>query len=516
MILFASMVLSSEIFKEDPSSKTEPPPRPNIVLLFTDDQTYNTIHALGNEIIHTPNLDRLVRAGTSFTHAYNMGGWNGAICVASRSMMISGEYIWRAQRQDSLWRQQDTTALNQTWGRLMAQRGYNTYMSGKWHVQAPADEVFDSARHVRPGMPPDAWINRQAAIQSQPQEGGAKASGYEPQDNTRLPGYNRPLSENDTSWSPTDTTFGGFWTGGKHWSEVVKDDALLFIEEAGAQPDPFFMYLAFNAPHDPRQAPQEYQDRYSVDDMPVPQNFLPEYPWKDSIGNSPTLRDESLAPYPRTKYAVKKHRQEYYSIITHLDEQIGKILDALEAADVMDHTYIFFTADHGLSVGQHGLIGKQSMFDHSIRAPFVVVGPDIPAGSTRDQDIYVQDAMATSLEVAGIEKPSHVDFASVIDIAQGQSRESHYDAIYGAYMDYQRMIRKDGYKLIVYPRINKVLLFNLEEDPYEINNLADHPEYAEQVKRLFQSLIALQKDMDDPLDLTSVYQANVEKKAAGK
>lgn len=218
------------------------------------------------------------------------------------------------------------------------------------------------------------------------------------------------------------------------------------------------------------------------------------------------MRDEALAPYPRTKYAVKKHRQEYYAIITHLDAQIGKIRDALEASGKMDNTYIFFTADHGLAVGNHGLIGKQSLFDHSIRVPFIVAGPGIPAGKTLDQDIYVQDVMATSLELAGIEKPPYVAFNSVIDLVKGTTDQSYYPAIYGAYMDYQRMIRKDGYKLIVYPRINKVLLFNLEKDPNEMNNLAGKPKHKKVAKRLFEDLIDLQETMGDKLDLREISQ----------
>ena len=203
---------------------------------------------------------------------------------------------------------------------------------------------------------------------------------------------------------------------------------------------------------------------------------------------------------------MKKHRQEYYALITHLDEQIRKILDALEASGTMDNTYIFFTADHGLAVGQHGLMGKQSLYDHSIRAPFMLVGPGIPAGQRLDQDVYVQDVMATSLEVAGLEKPPHVAFNSVIDLAKGDIRQSHYNAIYGSYMDYQRMIRKEGYKLIVYPRINKILLFDLKNDPNEITNLADDLKYAKKVKGLFNDLIDLQTSMGDPLDLSETYQ----------
>ncbi len=135
--IFAALILAATAYVDASNRQptlSEETASPNIVLLFSDDQTYHTIHALGNAVIETPNLDRLANRGTTFTHAYNMGGWNGAICVASRAMMISGRYIWQAQQQDSLWRQRDTVALHQTWGRLMAERGYNTYMTGNWHV----------------------------------------------------------------------------------------------------------------------------------------------------------------------------------------------------------------------------------------------------------------------------------------------------------------------------------------------------------------------------------------------
>ena len=501
-LLFIFIAMAFKTPSADKQKSKQQATRPNVVLLFTDDQTYNTIHALGNEVIRTPNLDRLVNAGATFTHAYNMGGWHGAICVASRSMMVSGEYLWRAKQQDSLWQAQDTTAIHQTWGRLMAKQGYATYMTGKWHVQAPAQEVFDQVTHVRPGMPPDPWVTGgggQKVAEAIRNRGDVDAA---------MPvGYNRPLREDDTSWSPTDTAMGGYWEGGKHWSEVLKDDAVGFIREASTQEAPFFMYLAFNAPHDPRQAPQEYIDQYPIEDIPVPESFLPEYPWKDSIGNSRSLRDEALAPYPRTEYAVKKHLQEYYASITHLDKQIGDILDALEASGKMDNTYIFFTADHGLALGRHGLIGKQNMYDHSIRVPLMLAGPNIPKGQTFDQDVYLQDVMATSLELAGIEKPAYVEFNSFLDIIKGETKESHYDAIYGCYIDHQRMIRKDGYKLIVYPRIDKVLLFDMEKDPKEMNNLAENPKHKKVIKSLFNDLMNLQKTMGDKLTLRETYQA---------
>lgn len=474
--------------------------QPNIVFIFADDQTYQTIHALGNETIQTPNLDRLVRDGATFTHAYNMGGWHGAVCVASRTMIISGTHVWRARQKEMRWQEKDSSAMRETWGRLMADRGYDTYMTGKWHVKVPAKEVFNDVKHERPGMPPDAWAKNAKKVMEAINNGGDV-------DAAMPVGYNRPKNVDDNSWSPYDSAFGGYWTGGKHWSEVVKDDALEFIHTASNKEKPFFMYIAFNAPHDPRQAPQEYLDKYPLENIKVPENFLPEYPWKDSIGVGRSLRDEALAPFPRTEYAVKKHIQEYYALITHLDHQIGQILDALEASGKADNTYIFFTADHGLALGRHGLLGKQNLFDHSIRVPLMVAGPGIPKGKRFDQDVYLQDIMATSLELAGIDKPDYVDFQSFLDIAQGKRAESHYDAIYGCYMHYQRMIRKGGYKLIVYPTISKMLLFDLRNDPGEMKNLADDPAYRHIVKALFADLVKLQESMGDELDLGKVHQA---------
>jgi arylsulfatase A-like enzyme len=469
--------------------------KPNIVFLFADDMTYTAINALGNSNIETPNLDRLVNKGTTFTHAYNMGGWNGAVCLASRAMIISGRYLWRANEFQKNWRQKKQATYQDSWSKLMEKAGYNTYMTGKWHVAAPADTIFQQAKHIRPGMPSYGWGAKGKPANNKNADGKPN----------RPPGYNRPLSEDDDSWSPTDTQYGGFWKGGKHWSEVLKDDALSFIEDAKGKENPFFMYLAFNAPHDPRQAPQAYMDKYPIDKIEAPKSWLPVYPYKDEIGNSPNLRDEALAPFPRTEYAVKKHIQEYYAIISHLDTQIGEILDALEASGKMDNTYIFFTADHGLSVGKHGLLGKQNMFDHSMRVPFMVMGPDVPQNKKISTDIYLQDVMPTSLELAQIPQPDYVEFNSLLPQIKGSQTKGNYAEIYGAYVNFQRMIRKDGFKLIVYPNAQKILLFDMENDPEEMQNIADLPENKEKVKSLFQDLINLQAKMDDQLDLKPLF-----------
>ncbi|MFW6100356.1 MAG: sulfatase-like hydrolase/transferase [Bacteroidota bacterium] len=452
------------------SCKEKKKEKPNILFIFADDQVYNTIHALGNEEIQTPNLDKLVQEGTSFTHAYNMGAWHGAVCVASRTMLVTGEFLWNARESES--NLDSLAGENHLWSQMLSEQGYDTYFSGKWHVKVNADSVFDHTRHIRPGMP-----------------------------ETVPEAYNRPVKGEEPQWSPYDKSLGGFWEGGKHWSEVLGDDAKDFLQNASQQEDPFFMYLAFNAPHDPRQSPKKFVDMYPREDIKVPENFMPEYPFKEEIGSGEDLRDERLAPFPRTEYAVKTHRQEYYAIISHMDRQIGRILKALEESGKADNTYIFFTADHGLACGHHGLMGKQNMYDHSVRAPLIVVGPDIPKDRKLDMNVYLQDIMPTTLNLAGMEKPEYVEFSSLLPNIRGERNSSAYDNIYGGYRDLQRMIRDDEYKLIAYPAAEELRLYNISKDPLEMDDLADEPEQQERIERMFHELEELSVQMGDTLKL---------------
>ncbi|MEM9329420.1 MAG: sulfatase-like hydrolase/transferase [Bacteroidota bacterium] len=472
----------------------EAPAKPNILFIFADDLTYSSIAALGNDEIQTPNLDRLVAGGTSFTNAYNMGGWNGAICVASRAMLISGLSVWRAQQQSDRWR--EGQEFDRSWGQRMSRAGYQTYMSGKWHVTAPSDSIFQTVAHERPGMPRDFWRDRKQADYNDP----------ELDLNTVMPvGYNRPLATDDNSWSPTDPQFGGFWEGGTHWSEVVRNDAVQFMDSAQQKGDPFFLYLAFNAAHDPRQAPQEYVDMYPLDNIGLESSFAPLYPYRYDIGCGPGLRDEALAPFPRTEYAVKVHKQEYYALITHMDEQIGQILQRLEETGEKDNTYIFFTADHGLSVGRHGLIGKQNMYQHSMKVPLIVNGPGIPANEIRDQQVYLQDVMATALELGGADGMEAVEFKSLMPIINDAATGDNYEPVYGCYTRLQRMVIKDDWKMILYPEISKVRLYNLVEDPEEINDLGEDPGQEARIRGLFTELLKLQQQMGDELDLSEAF-----------
>lgn len=447
--------------------------KPNLLFIFADDMTYDAIRAVGHEEVRTPNLDRLVQRGTTFTHAYNSGSWSGAVCVASRNMLISGRQLWHANRLvNNKEANGEFVAAGKTWPQLMATAGYRTYMTGKWHVKARAEEIFDVVGNVRPGMPRSV---KEA--------------------------YNRPIEGQPDPWDPTDRSLGGFWEGGKHWSEVGADVATGFLQQAAKSEQPFFIYLAFNAPHDPRQAPQEFLDLYPAEKIKIPESFLPRYPYCDQIGNPHKLRDENLAPMPRTKHAVQVHRREYYALITHMDAQIGRVLDALEKSGKEDNTHVVFTADHGLAVGKHGLFGKQNMYDHSVRVPFIVAGPGVARGARNDAPIYLQDVVPTSLEWAGAEVPAHIQFQSIKPHLEGTGRKREY--VYGAYLGLQRSITADGHKLIVYPNANRMRLYHVAEDPHELKDLleGDGEGARKRAAQLLKLLRQVQPEFGDTLEL---------------
>lgn len=450
--------------------------RPNILFIFADDLAPEVMSYYGGQA-RTPHLDRLARRSVVFTNTYNMGSWTPAVCVASRAMLNTGRFLWNAQALDS--RLPDEVEGGRMWSQRFQQAGYATYFTGKWHVHVGAESVFDYVGTVRGGMPHQNELGTVA-------------------------GYNRPQSEAEyaSGWAPWDPQYGGYWEGGIHWSEITGDESVAFLEQAADDTRPFFAYLAFNAPHDPRQAPREQVEQYSLDEIEVPENYLEAYPFRDDIGAPHSLRDERLAPMPRTEFAVRVQRREYYAIITHLDKQVGRILDALEASGKADNTYIIFSADHGLAVGRHGFMGKQNSYEHSVRSPLFISGPGLSPGGTKiDDPLYIQDIMPTALELAGIPIPVYVEFRSLVSHLIGHP-ERQWPSIYNAYLDQQRMIRRGDHKLMVYPGINRVRLYNLKEDPWELNDLSSRPESRPILHDLLSELRIWQKECNDPLKIS--------------
>lgn len=448
----------------------EKPSKPNILFLYLDDLSFDAVGAYGNQEIKTPNIDALAQQGVLFENAYNMGGWNGAVSIASRSQLLTGRYVWRANQAEKT-RYTKELASEVLLPQILKNAGYSTFMTGKWHVaHITPNQVFDQVELLRAGgMPADT-----------PES------------------YNRPQNDTDSLWLSWDKAQKGFWTGGKHWSEAQADVIISYIQKHAHSKVPHFMYCAFNAPHDPRQAPRSFVDQYPLASIRLPENFLPEHPLNEIMDAGRNIRDERLAPFPRTPYAVRKHRQEYYAIISHLDEQIGRILSTLKSEGMDKNTIIILVSDNGLAVGQHGFLGKQNLYEHSIKVPLIISGYGVEQGGRRTQLVYMQDIVPMMYEVAGVKENISLDFKSLSNVLEKRNEKGR-QLIYGAFMQSQRMLRGNRYKLYVIPAAKQIYLFDLRRDPLELNNLYGYKKYTKKANLLFRNLLIEAKLQDDPL-----------------
>jgi len=277
----------------------------------------------------------------------------------------------------------------------------------------------------------------------------------------------------------------------------IADAAVEFLK--GRPKDkPFFMYLAFGNPHDPRVASAETRTKVDDATLPLPSNFRPVHPFDNG---DMTVRDEQLAPWPRTPEVVRKHLADYYAVIADLDREIGRILQALREGGEYDRTIVVFSSDHGLALGSHGLFGKQNVYEDGLKVPLFFSGPGIPKGRS-DAFAYLYDVFPTVCELAGVPTPQGIDGKSLAGVIRGRS-ESVRDAMMLAYRSCQRAARKGPWKVIRYPQINRSQLFNLKDDPHETKDLSGDPAHAETMKEMTDLLGRLQKENDDDLPLTS-------------
>ncbi len=426
------------------------PARPNVLFFFCDDQQADTISALGNSHIRTPNLDRLVKRGVSFRRSYMMGGMNGATCVPSRAMLLSGQ---------SLFRIDEKLMRDETWPAAFGREGYTTFLSGKWHnTPASLPRSFQRARSVFVGGMTDPLK--------------AKLSHLE----------NGKVSEPHLSE--------------KHACAAFADEAIAFLREKHAQP--FLCYIAFDGPHDPHIVPADFPNNYAGKNLPpLPKNFLPQHPWNNG---EMTIRDEQLLPWPRPPEEVRAMLGEYYRYISYLDMLIGRVMDALDASPHAKNTIVVFSADSGVARGSHGLIGKQNLYEHSMRVPLIIGGPGIPANKQTDAMCYLFDVMPTLGALCGIAAPTGSEGVDLTPSLRTPGVPARRSLLF-AYRDVQRALRDERWKLIRYPQVDRTQLFDLRDDPLERNNLAERPEHAARVVAMTSALAVERKHFDDPVPL---------------
>ncbi|MCK4983084.1 MAG: sulfatase-like hydrolase/transferase, partial [Victivallaceae bacterium] len=327
--------------------------KPNIVFFFTDDQRFDTINALGNEKIITPNIDSLVNTGVTFTHAHIPGGTAGAVCMPSRAMIHSGKSLFHLKNSGS-----SIPAEDSLLGETLKNNGYRTFGTGKWHngTEAYARSFTDGDEIFLGGMN-DHW--------------NVPVHHYDPTGkyDSRLPYIKDWNLKNEMNHLSADHI-----QNGKHSSELFADASIDFIENYDAD-NPFFMYVSFMAPHDPCSMPEEFLTMYDDIDIELPPNFTGGHPFDTGALK---IRDEMLAEFPRDQGKAKIRIKEYYAMITHADHEIGRVIKSLKDAGEFENTIFIFAGDNGLAVGQHGLMGKQNCYDHSMRIPFIFSGPGIP------------------------------------------------------------------------------------------------------------------------------------------
>jgi arylsulfatase A-like enzyme len=448
--------------------------KPNIVFFFTDDQRFDTIAALGNTEVKTPNIDALVNRGTSFTHAHIPCGTSGAVCMPSRAMLHTGRTLFHIEGAG-----QNIPEDHTTMGEALQGAGYRTFGTGKWHNgRAAYARSFTDGDEIMFGGMADHW--------NVPMYHFDPSGAYD----AVCPIIRNPQDKNVVRNRQCDHVHAG-----KHSSEIVCDAAVDFISKYDDD-KPFFAYVSFLAPHDPRSMPQRFLDMYDPEQIELPPNFLGGHPFDNGALH---IRDEELAPFPRMPEVVRRHIAEYYGMITHLDHELGRVVAALEVKGVLQDTIIVFAGDNGLAVGQHGLFGKQNCYDHSVRVPLIFAGPGVPEGAKSDAYAYLLDIFPTLCELTGAEKPGSVEGSSLVS-AMSDPAQKIRDTLYFAYTQFQRAVKDRTHKLVEYAvdgRHTMTQLFDLVNDPWEITNLAKDPAHAQTVTRLRAEMTRLRDEWDD-------------------
>ncbi len=440
---------------------------PNFLVIISDDQRADTIAALGNVHINTPNLDRLTREGMTFSRA----SCAFPLCVPSRAEILTGATAFRNGVPYGGGR---LAQGNVFWADVLHKAAYHTWYCGKW---------------MNDGSPKTRGYEETSGLFS---SGGAGDAGKLPRYGRKgrlITGYQGWTFKTDDGKPELDKGIG--LVG--ETSRYIADGAIALLERRSEQP--FFLHVNFTAPHDPLIIPLGYEGKYDSAKMPLPVNFRPSHPFDHGNAGS---RDEELLPLPRIEKDVREEIAAYYAVIDDMDAQIGRILNTLEITGQYGNTVIIFSSDHGLALGSHGLMGKQNMFEHTINVPFIIAGPGIPRGQRTAAQMYLRDMYPTTCELAGVPIPESVQGRSLVPILKGTS-DRIYAATYGYFHDRQRMIRTDRWKLIYYPHLNKHQLFDLEADPSELMDLSSHADHQPQLHRLSAQLQDWFARQGDPL-----------------
>lgn len=408
----------------------------NILIIESDDQSNQAVGAFGNPSIQTPSIDLLAEDGTSFTSAYNMGCWAPAVCVPSRTMLLYGKYLWKSQK---------ITKKNapESFPETLKNNGYSTYMTGKWHAYGnEAKDVFEQTGTITEGQ---------------------------------LKTYN---------------------TDKGHITDITAKEAVDYIKSY-KDDKPFLVYVAFNAPHVPRQTEKKYYDLYPSENIILP----------PSVIDGDSLNTNIKYQYTRNPLRAKtmKNRvQQNNAMVTHMDERIGNIISTLKEKGIYDDTIIVFMSDHGISFGENGVAGKVCVYEPSVTAPLIIKAPKMIANKKIKNRVYLQDVFPTLLDMLAIQSPENIDFKSLSPIVE-ENKDTR-TSIYLAMFYDQRAIIKDNKKLILFPETSDLELYDLEKDPWETTNLKNQKNAIPIIKNLMKDFKNWQLKTKDTLDISKEFK----------
>ena len=465
--------------------------RPNILFIIADDQSPFDFKAYDpSSPLHAPAIGAMASKGMTLDGAYHMGSMSGAVCSPSRTMVMSGRTLWHLPRRGRkhLKREEGVTkgedVLNNTIPAVFNRAGYDTMRTCK------NGNSYNSANEL--------FTVREDATK----RGGTPETGSE-------------------------------W----HGDRVIN---YLNGRERANDEDPFFIYFGFSHPHDVRDGTPELLKKYGAvnhrdkKSLPpanqqapkLPLNWLPKHPFHHG---HPGLRDEvsvSGVWENRDERTIRNEIGRQLACAENIDRQVARVLKKLKDMGELENTYVFYTADHGMAIGRHGLQGKQNLYEHTWRVPFFVMGPGIKAGSRAPGNVYLLDVLATFCDLTGIQIPETCEGISFKPVLMGK-KDRVRDVLYGAYCGGtkpgMRSVRKDDWKLIKYDvldgKVRETQLFNLKDNPHEFlaeshqakvkalsgaqpkkgqRNLANDPKHAAKLKEMEALLLSEMKRLDDP------------------
>jgi arylsulfatase A-like enzyme len=423
-----------------------PGKRPNIVFILSDDHNFRALGCHPGSQVKTPNLDRIAKEGTHFTHCVV----SSPICTPSRAALITGQSGYRS---GVTFFSKPIAPQAPRIPAILSEAGYNTAFTGKWHNdKRPIDHGFQRMRHVFLG-----GMNGHDSIPV-----------VEGKDDKRkvIP---RPPAE------------------------VFTDAALEMLADLRKDSKPYALFAWYTAPHDPRTPPAPYDRMYEPEKMKLPENFMAQPPFDPLTLD---IRDEKLQPRPLDPDVMKRETAAYYGLISHLDAQVGRLIDDLKSSGDWDNTLLVFAGDNGLTLGAHGLLGKQTMYEEGVRVPLIVCGPGLARGAQCDALVDLMDIMPTCCETARADVPEAVEGRSLLPLCRGE-REGQRDAVFCYYDNLQRMVRTRTHKLVLHLKSGREEMFDLLQDPLELKDIHDSPAHADIRRELLARLNVWRKQSGD-------------------